>query len=166
MACSKLASASPNRLNGLYGAGRSARLAGDASAAKSYYEKIVSQCSKADGAVLSEATLPTSAGGTVAAMFRAEAGKVLVIIAQLWLVLVGGTAAHISVNALNEYLDFRSGLDARTVRTPFSGGSGALAYPRVAMASVMLCATVKAVIVATRRRTPSTRISSASTNSR
>ncbi|HEU5249733.1 MAG TPA: hypothetical protein VFW15_07080 [Thermoanaerobaculia bacterium] len=42
--------ASPNRLNGLYGAGRSARLAGDASAAKSYYEKIVSQCSKADGA--------------------------------------------------------------------------------------------------------------------
>lgn len=30
---------------------------------------------------------PASAGGTVAAMFRAEAGKVLVIIAQLWLVL-------------------------------------------------------------------------------
>jgi len=45
---------------------------------------------------------------------------------QLWLVLIGGTAAHISVNTLNEYLDFRSGLDARTIRTPFSGGSGAL----------------------------------------
>ena len=30
---------------------------------------------------------PASAGGTVAAVFRAEAGKILVIIAQLWLVL-------------------------------------------------------------------------------
>ena len=31
---------------------------------------------------------PGSAGGTVAALFRAEAGKMLVIILQLWLVLV------------------------------------------------------------------------------
>jgi ATP synthase protein I len=30
---------------------------------------------------------PTSAGGTVAALFRAEAGKILVIIGQIWLVL-------------------------------------------------------------------------------
>lgn len=30
---------------------------------------------------------PSSAGGTVAAMFRAEASKILVIVAQLWLVL-------------------------------------------------------------------------------
>jgi len=30
---------------------------------------------------------PTSAGGTVAALFRAEAIKILVIIGQLWLVL-------------------------------------------------------------------------------
>lgn len=30
---------------------------------------------------------PTSAGATVAAMFRAEASKILVIILQLWLVL-------------------------------------------------------------------------------
>jgi 1,4-dihydroxy-2-naphthoate polyprenyltransferase len=42
------------------------------------------------------------------------------------LVLVGALAAHISVNALNEYFDFKSGLDLRTVRTPFSGGSGTL----------------------------------------
>ncbi|GGD78053.1 hypothetical protein GCM10011357_36450 [Lacimicrobium alkaliphilum] len=34
--------------------------------------------------------------------------------------------AHISVNCLNEYQDFRSGLDYKTTRTPFSGGSGAL----------------------------------------
>lgn len=42
------------------------------------------------------------------------------------LVLLGALSAHISVNALNEYYDFKSGLDARTQRTPFSGGSGAL----------------------------------------
>lgn len=34
--------------------------------------------------------------------------------------------AHISVNLLNEYHDAKSGLDERTKRTAFSGGSGAL----------------------------------------
>jgi 1,4-dihydroxy-2-naphthoate octaprenyltransferase len=42
------------------------------------------------------------------------------------LILIGAIAAHISVNAFNEYFDFKSGLDALTQRTPFSGGSGAL----------------------------------------
>ena len=42
------------------------------------------------------------------------------------LVLAGATSAHISVNAFNEYYDFKSGLDLVTRRTPFSGGSGAL----------------------------------------
>jgi 1,4-dihydroxy-2-naphthoate octaprenyltransferase len=42
------------------------------------------------------------------------------------LALVGAISAHISVNAFNEYFDFKSGLDARTERTPFSGGSGVL----------------------------------------
>ncbi len=42
------------------------------------------------------------------------------------LALIGGLAAHISVNAFNEYFDFKSGLDFRTQRTPFSGGSGTL----------------------------------------
>jgi len=46
---------------------------------------------------------------------------------QAVIVLIGALAAHISVNALNEYFDFRSGLDLRTQRTPFSGGSGTLA---------------------------------------
>lgn len=45
---------------------------------------------------------------------------------ELFLVLVGALLAHISVNMFNEYHDFRSGLDAKTVKTPFSGGSGAL----------------------------------------
>ena len=42
------------------------------------------------------------------------------------LALIGGICAHISVNAFNEYFDFKSGLDSRTRRTPFSGGSGTL----------------------------------------
>ncbi len=45
---------------------------------------------------------------------------------QALIVLIGAVAAHISVNTLNEYFDFRSGLDLRTRRTPFSGGSGTL----------------------------------------
>lgn len=47
-------------------------------------------------------------------------------ISLLLLVLLGALLAHISVNALNEYSDFKSGLDLATTRTPFSGGSGAL----------------------------------------
>jgi 1,4-dihydroxy-2-naphthoate octaprenyltransferase len=42
------------------------------------------------------------------------------------LILAGAICAHISVNALNEYFDFESGLDFKTERTPFSGGSGTL----------------------------------------
>jgi 1,4-dihydroxy-2-naphthoate octaprenyltransferase len=44
----------------------------------------------------------------------------------LVLVLLGAVLAHISVNTLNEYSDFKSGLDLVTKRTRFSGGSGAL----------------------------------------
>jgi len=42
------------------------------------------------------------------------------------LTLIGAISTHISVNAFNEYFDFKSGLDLRTQRTPFSGGSGTL----------------------------------------
>ena len=45
---------------------------------------------------------------------------------HFFLVLIGAVSAHISVNAFNEYFDFRSGLDEKTQRTPFSGGSGRL----------------------------------------
>ncbi len=38
----------------------------------------------------------------------------------------GLVMAHVSVDVFNEYFDYRSGVDLRTVRTPFSGGSGAL----------------------------------------
>ncbi len=55
------------------------------------------------------------------------------------LVLLGALAAHVSVNAFNEYQDFHSGLDAQTQRTPFSGGSGVLpAHPELAPTALAL----------------------------
>lgn len=38
----------------------------------------------------------------------------------------GLIVAHIAVNVFNDYFDFRSTLDMKTHRTPFSGGSGAI----------------------------------------
>lgn len=67
---------------------------------------------------------------------------------SLGLALLGAVLAHASVNALNEYLDFRSGLDLNTRRTGFSGGSGALpehpgaAYGVLVLAIVTLLLTV------------------------
>ncbi len=43
-----------------------------------------------------------------------------------FVILLGAVLAHISVNMLNEYYDFKSGLDFKTKKTAFSGGSGAL----------------------------------------
>jgi 1,4-dihydroxy-2-naphthoate octaprenyltransferase len=65
------------------------------------------------------------------------------------IVLAGGLCAHVCVNAFNEYFDFRSGLDSRTTRTPFSGGSGSLqARPDLATAALLLsCAAFLAVAV-------------------
>jgi 1,4-dihydroxy-2-naphthoate polyprenyltransferase len=39
---------------------------------------------------------------------------------------IGGILSHGAVNAFNEYEDIKSGLDFKTTRTPFSGGSGTL----------------------------------------
>lgn len=44
------------------------------------------------------------------------------------LVLSAAISAHISVNTFNEYLDYQSGLDFKTTRTAFSGGSGSLVH--------------------------------------
>ena len=40
--------------------------------------------------------------------------------------LAGVMLAHLSVNVINDYFDYRSGLDLKIKRTPFSGGSGIL----------------------------------------
>ncbi|MFC2007194.1 prenyltransferase [Chloroflexota bacterium] len=42
------------------------------------------------------------------------------------LAFFGLLLAHISVNTLNDYFDYKSGVDLATKRTPFSGGSGML----------------------------------------
>ena len=42
------------------------------------------------------------------------------------LALAGLVAAHVGVNVLNEVSDMKTGIDLRTDRTPFSGGSGTL----------------------------------------
>ncbi len=71
-----------------------------------------------------------------------------VSVAHAILTLLGALSAHICVNSLNEYLDFRSGLDFRTVRTPFSGGSGALpSEPQ--LAHVALAVAVVTFVVTT-----------------
>ncbi len=42
------------------------------------------------------------------------------------LAFIGLLLCHISVNVLNDYFDYKSGIDLKTKRTPFSGGSGFL----------------------------------------
>jgi 1,4-dihydroxy-2-naphthoate octaprenyltransferase len=63
------------------------------------------------------------------------------------LLFTAALAAHVSVNAFNEYQDYTSGLDLHTRKTPFSGGSGALVQRpeaarhvrNLAIAALLLC---------------------------
>jgi 1,4-dihydroxy-2-naphthoate octaprenyltransferase len=67
---------------------------------------------------------------------------------QVIMVLVGAISAHISVNAFNEYFDFKSGLDFHTQRTPFSGGSGTLpANPHMAKHALVIAIATFTVVV-------------------
>jgi 1,4-dihydroxy-2-naphthoate octaprenyltransferase len=59
-----------------------------------------------------------------AATAFAELGNIA--LAFVAIVFLAAISAHASVNLLNEYLDFRSGIDLHTERTAFSGGSGGL----------------------------------------
>jgi len=73
-------------------------------------------------------------GASTALAGGASPGAALVL-----LTLSAALCAHISVNTLNEYFDFRSGLDFTTARTAFSGGSGALPrQPQLAPAVLIL----------------------------
>ena len=69
-------------------------------------------------------------------------------IAHVIIAFVGAVAAHISVNAFNEYFDFRSGLDLRTRPTPFSGGSGTLAARPEAARTALITASVALALAA------------------
>jgi 1,4-dihydroxy-2-naphthoate octaprenyltransferase len=52
--------------------------------------------------------------------------------------LVGLLATHISVNVLNEYSDYKRGIDFDTVNTPFSGGTKMLVEGRVQAKSALI----------------------------
>jgi 1,4-dihydroxy-2-naphthoate polyprenyltransferase len=47
------------------------------------------------------------------------------------LALVGSILVHVTVNVMNDYHDYRDGIDFNTRRTPFSGGSGILPSNRL-----------------------------------
>ena len=66
------------------------------------------------------------------------------------IILAAALCAHISVNMFNEYLDFHSGLDAMTTRTPISGGSGALIASPEAAGKVLAgaCASLLLTLIA------------------
>ncbi|MGD2052894.1 MAG: prenyltransferase [Gammaproteobacteria bacterium] len=66
----------------------------------------------------------------------------------LLLVILAALCAHISVNTLNEYHDFKTGLDFLTTKTPFSGGSGALPQ-NPAVAGMVLAVGLTALLLTT-----------------
>jgi len=59
----------------------------------------------------------------------------------LWYALLAGFGlilTHASVNILNDYFDYRSGIDIKTTRTPFSGGSGLLPEGKLTLNQVLI----------------------------
>jgi len=79
------------------------------------------------------------ASGTAAAWYHGafDGGRAAVT-------LVGLVALHMAVNILNEWSDFRTGIDLCTQPTPFSGGSGTLPRgemrPATALGFAAICA--------------------------
>jgi 1,4-dihydroxy-2-naphthoate octaprenyltransferase len=62
------------------------------------------------------------------------------------LALVGLVLLHAAVNALNEASDLTTGIDLRTTRTPFSGGSGTLPAGRLSVRATRVFAYTSALI--------------------
>jgi 1,4-dihydroxy-2-naphthoate octaprenyltransferase len=62
------------------------------------------------------------------------------------LALVGLLLLHAAVNALNEASDMTTGIDLKTMRTPFSGGSGTLPAGRLSVRATRVFAYTCAVI--------------------
>jgi 1,4-dihydroxy-2-naphthoate octaprenyltransferase len=79
------------------------------------------------------------ASGTAAAAYHGAFDAVRAAVA-----LAGLVALHMAVNILNEWSDFRTGIDLHTQPTPFSGGSGTLPgrgmRPATALAFAAVCA--------------------------
>ena len=81
------------------------------------------------------------AAGAAAAAYEGRFGW-----PQTLLALVGLVALHIAVNAFNEASDMTTGIDLRTVRTPFSGGSGTLPAGHLTIGQTRVFAAANAVL--------------------
>jgi 1,4-dihydroxy-2-naphthoate polyprenyltransferase len=81
------------------------------------------------------------AAGAAAAAYEGRFGW-----PQTLLALVGLVALHIAVNAFNEASDMKTGIDLRTVRTPFSGGSGTLPAGQLTIGQTRFFAAANAVL--------------------
>ena len=62
------------------------------------------------------------------------------------LVLVGLLLVHIGVNTLNDYFDYKSGIDLKAQRTPFSGGSGILVAGELSVKKVFWFGTISFIL--------------------
>jgi 1,4-dihydroxy-2-naphthoate polyprenyltransferase len=51
--------------------------------------------------------------------------------------IIGLTLLHTSVNTLNDYSDYKTGIDLKVTRTPFSGGSGMLPAGKLSPIAVL-----------------------------
>ena len=81
------------------------------------------------------------AAGAAAAAYEGRFGW-----PQTLLALIGLVALHIAVNAFNEASDMKTGIDLRTVRTPFSGGSGTLPAGQLSISQTRAFAAANAVL--------------------
>ena len=81
------------------------------------------------------------ASGAAAAAYAGAFGWTPTLLALVGLVLL-----HAAVNALNEASDMTTGIDTRTVRTPFSGGSGTLPAGRLTVRATRIFAYACAVV--------------------
>lgn len=77
--------------------------------------------------------------GLSLAAWRMSADDVFSFVRALLLV-VGVVLTHISVNLFNEYSDYKTGIDFKTRRTPFSGGSGMMQAGKTNPRSVLTAA--------------------------
>lgn len=84
--------------------------------------------------------LPLASVFLAIAIIKSSGADINILFAAL--VVIGALCAHVSVNALNEYQDYKSGLDFATIKTPFSGGSGSLLAQPASAFYVLLTAIV------------------------
>lgn len=62
------------------------------------------------------------------------------------LTIIGVLLSHVSVNLFNEYSDYKTGIDFKTNKTPFSGGSGTLQQGLTKPKTVLLAAIISLLV--------------------